>query len=269
MCIRDSPNGNPTTGITRTQTDLTSFLPPPEPGSDDFSWMPKYYWSGGHDAWNTEDYLNIWVCNIDDDGMGYATFPGGTEVSSVEAPYSEEDGIVIDYQFFGDIGTGNTYPVYNQGETTTHEVGHWLDLYHPFQNGCSYPGDYVNDTPYQAQPTGLCPDEATITCSGTYSGYGGDMYSNFMDYTYPHSCMQMFTYRQYLRMYYTLYEGYRDAIRYSNGCDAPNNTSLKDNIVIPGKLIKTIDILGRETNNKGFQLHIYDDGSVEKKYLIK
>ena len=36
------------------------------------------------------------------------------------------------------------------------------------------------------------------------------------------------------------------------------------------KLMKTIDALGRETNNnKGFQLHIYDDGSVEKKYLIK
>ena len=37
----------------------------------------------------------------------------------------------------------------------------------------------------------------------------------------------------------------------------------------PKKLIKTIDILGRATTNKGFQLHIYDDGSVEKKYLIK
>jgi hypothetical protein len=35
-------------------------------------------------------------------------------------------------------------------------------------------------------------------------------------------------------------------------------------------LLHKIDILGRETNtNKGFQLHIYDDGSVEKKYLIK
>ena len=35
------------------------------------------------------------------------------------------------------------------------------------------------------------------------------------------------------------------------------------------KLIKKIDIIGRETTNEGFQLHIYDDGSLEKKYLIK
>ena len=34
-------------------------------------------------------------------------------------------------------------------------------------------------------------------------------------------------------------------------------------------LIKITDILGRESTNKGFQLHLYDDGSVEKKYLIK
>ena len=35
------------------------------------------------------------------------------------------------------------------------------------------------------------------------------------------------------------------------------------------RLITKVDILGRETTNKGFQLHIYDDGTVEKKYLIK
>ena len=48
----------------------------------------------------------------------------------------------------------------------------------------------------------------------------------------------------------------------------PNETQIDETKPIK-LLIKTIDILGRETTNKGFQLHIYDDGTVEKKYLIK
>tara|TARA_Y100000994_G_C15680697_1_gene437585 strand:- start:27 stop:1472 length:1446 start_codon:yes stop_codon:yes gene_type:complete len=272
------PNGNYTNGITRTQTDVTAF-----------SWMqPTYSLYGGYDAWNTQDYLNIWVCNIEpsEDGgniLGYATFPGGMEMGSDSNP--NQDGIVIDYEYFGNIGTGNNNWDYDQGQTATHEVGHWLGLYHTFQgedelydekgnvfayDGCTGYGDYVNDTPFQYASTVQCPDEVVISCPNmSYVGYGGDMYSNFMDYTTPHSCMQMFTYIQYLRMYNTLYEGYRDAIRYSNGCDPPNNTDSKDYDSVPRKLIKTIDILGREATNKGFQLQIYDDGTVEKKYIIK
>ncbi|MDC0189548.1 BspA family leucine-rich repeat surface protein, partial [Flavobacteriales bacterium] len=48
-----------------------------------------------------------------------------------------------------------------------------------------------------------------------------------------------------------------------------NSTTFIQEIHNNKSLLKTIDILGKETTNKGFQLHIYDDGSVEKKYLIK
>ena len=257
------PNGNPSTGITRTQTDVSSFSAEAE------EWRPKYYFSGGHDAWNTQEYLNIWVCNISGSTMGYATFPGGTEISSVIAEYPEEDGVVIDYNNFGSGGEAYDW---SYGRTATHEVGHWLDLYHVFEDGCVGSGDFVNDTPFQYDETAGCPIEADNSCSWNdlfYSySYGGDMYSNFMDYS-SDECMSMFTYGQYLRMYYTLYGGYRDAIRYSNGCEISSNTSIPENFNVTRKLIKIIDVLGRETNNRGFQLHIYDDGSVEKKYLIK
>ena len=52
-------------------------------------------------------------------------------------------------------------------------------------------------------------------------------------------------------------------------CDEDENNTLIEELMNTTQLINTIDILGREANNKGFQLHIYDDGSVEKKYLIK
>ena len=61
---------------------------------------------------------------------------------------------------------------------------------------------------------------------------------------------------------------------YSTDCYNDNfdcaNFDITESSIIKKHLIKTLDILGRETtNNKGFQLHIYDDGSIEKKYVIK
>ena len=92
------PNGNPTDGITRTQTSQSSF------STND---GVKYSSSGGIDAWNTSEYLNIWVCDISGGILGYAQFPGGP---------SSSDGIVCDYAYFGTIGTA-TAP-FNLGRTT-------------------------------------------------------------------------------------------------------------------------------------------------------
>ena len=79
FCLaQKDPNGNTTTGITRTQTSQTSFST-----NDDV----KYTASGGHDAWNTSEYMNIWVCDISGGILGYAQFPGGNP---------NEDGIVVD-----------------------------------------------------------------------------------------------------------------------------------------------------------------------------
>ena len=74
---------------------------------------------GGSSAWDTKKYLNIWVCDIEDGILGWAQFPSGGDVNT--------DGVVINFEHFGTTGTA-IYP-YNLGRTTTHEVGHWLNLY--------------------------------------------------------------------------------------------------------------------------------------------
>jgi Pregnancy-associated plasma protein-A len=76
---------------------------------------------------------------------------------------------------------------FNEGKTLTHETGHWLGLYHPFEGGCSPPGDLVDDTPPQGTPTSGCP-VGKDTCPGG----GVDSVHNYMDYSYD-SCMNQFT----------------------------------------------------------------------------
>jgi len=158
------PNGNPTNGITRTYTSVTSFP---------YGNTMKYTSSGGHDAWPSQNYLNIWVCNLSGGLLGFATFPGGNPAL---------DGVVILYSSFGRNSPG--YP-YHMGRTTTHEIGHWIWLYHTFENGCTPPGDYCDDTPYVDNSNFGCP-------TGHQSCGTLDMIENYMDYTND-LCMNIFT----------------------------------------------------------------------------
>lgn len=202
FCLASTdPNGASTTGITRTSTTATSF------STND---GVKFTSSGGRNAWDATKYLNIWVCDISGGILGYAQFPGGS-VST--------DGVVIDYQYFGTIGTA-TAP-FNKGRTATHEVGHWLNLYHIWgDDGTACTGsDSVSDTPNQADENYGCPVFPQVSCS---NGPNGDMFMNYMDYT-DDACMYMFSNGQASRMQALFAAGgARASLLTSNGCGAPN-----------------------------------------------
>lgn len=190
------PFGNTTTGITRTYINTTEYQVNLSRSLDHYSNVQMKSSSlNGIDAWPTDQYLNIWVINMQDNVKGFSTFPG-----SIESAY---DGVVINYTFFGTIGTGNTYSQFNKGRTATHEVGHWLDLYHIWGEDCDT-DDLVDDTPEQESYHFGCP-------SAYYSCGSNDMVNNYMDYTFD-SCQNMFTQGQAERMRTTLLpNGYRSS----------------------------------------------------------
>jgi hypothetical protein len=121
--------------------------------------------------------------------LGWAYYPSITESKN----QSYLDGIVIDWRTVP--GASDAYAgAYDQGETLTHEAGHWLYLAHTFEGGCSEPGDFVADTPAMSVPTGGCP-EGKDTCPQP----GLDPIHNYMDYSFD-SCYTEFTDGQTQRM---------------------------------------------------------------------
>lgn len=204
LATRD-PQNNPTTGIVRVQTTLSNI------GSGN-----NYYSAtNGSPAWNTSQYLNIWVCEIGGGILGYAYLPG-----SAPATY---DGVVIDYRYFGTTGAT---PPYNLGRTATHEVGHWLNLEHIWGDspGCS-PDDGVSDTPLQGSEYGGCPSHPQNSCGSN------DMFMNYMDYVND-ACMNVYTAGQRNRMR-TAIQNSRPGLLTSQGCVSSSDDAGISQIIAP------------------------------------
>lgn len=153
--------------VTRTYVDKRSW------GTNDEMKKPS---KGGVAPIKPRRALNIWVVNRLQGGvLGYAQFPGGA---------LRTDGVVIAHNYFG--RTGRVSAPFNLGRTGTHEVGHWLNLYHIWGDGGCQQDDRVSDTPLSNQPNYDCPDFPTVHCQSI------DMTMNYMDYTND-ACMYMFT----------------------------------------------------------------------------
>ena len=214
-----TPGSNPqnTTGIIRKYTSTISY-----PSYND---SIKFSVLGGSDAWQTSEYLNVWVCNLQDGVLGYATLPGGDSLN---------DGIVVHFKAFGRLE--NTLSRYDYGRTLTHETGHYFNLIHIWGDDnsgspCSL-DDYVSDTPLQSQATYCCPHFPNYDACQTNGN--GIMFMNYMDYS-DDKFMQFFTPGQIERMD-TAINDYRSSLFTSKGCIQPiaySKDLLIEDILLP------------------------------------
>jgi hypothetical protein len=204
LAARD-PFGMATGGITRTKTSVSNI-------GDKDRWFSTA--KGGKDPWNVKKYVNIWVCEAGEDLFGFAFLPG-----TADPP--EADGLVISPQYFGSTGTAVASFPNHKGRTTTHEMGHYFNLDHPWgpdDSDCEEE-DGVADTPLQYEANYDCP--AFPVRDRCTPGGNGVLFFNYMDYV-DDACMYMFTEGQKKRMLASL-NGYRASLLGQTNCSLSTN----------------------------------------------
>jgi hypothetical protein len=225
------PDGNSTTGITRTLSSKNNFLYPSE--SNDM----KKNNTGGINGWPPSKYLNIWVCDLSSSGnttvLGYAYLPG------LQSWNAWKDGLVVDFQYFGTTGNASSS---SDGRTPTHEVGHFLGLNHTFcesQSGgcCDNDDSNVYDTPATDDVYfgNVNANTNNNTCNDLLYGFSSDlldMDENFMAYS---NHTWMFSNDQVSEMMATL-NGYRSNLK--NSDVSVNCTGIVSNNNIDNKRFK-------------------------------
>lgn len=208
----EDPQGNPTTGITRTHTDTTFFSVIGNILSGDTSNgadLVKKTATGGIDAWDTDNYLNIWVCNLEDPNsffglvLGFSYPPDNAPNWPAEAFPADSSlhGLVIHYKVFGRNNPLAVPPLdmATRGRTVVHEVGHFLGLRHIWGDGplsiimpdCSV-DDGIGDTPNSGNNSQQAGCDTTKNTCTEGSPDLPDMFENYMDYS-REECQNIFT----------------------------------------------------------------------------
>lgn len=228
-----TPDGSPTTGITRRNTAADNIA------TAESTWLYATE-EGGQDAWDTEQYLNIWVTQITLGFAGFATNPG-------QKP-PNQDGVVINPRFFG--MTELATPPFHLGRVGVHEVGHYFNLRHPWNTDC-VDNDFVADTPIQATGYSGCPGIDESSCGSR------DITANYMNNS-EDACISMFTTGQAMRMQAALI-GARSGLLNNNGCEPNSPTVLDDEInVYPNPASYYFCIEVGDSNLEQIPYFIYD-----------
>jgi len=227
FCLaKRDPDGCITNGIDRVDMSAVSTSWSGPGGNTDSVLKPMTFW-------DASQYMNMWSVNFSDGSLlGYAQFPGGP---------ANTDGVVSNYTYFGsNDAPGVSIPGnFNLGRTMTHEVGHYLNLFHTFQGGCGG-GDQCADTPAVDSPNFGCP--TTHQSCGTL-----DMVRNYMDYTND-SCMNIFTNDQKARVLAVMNTTNRPTTLTSDVCTELPDVSEDGSITIIG-LTEGAACSGEQTPN--------------------
>jgi hypothetical protein len=209
VLAKKDPQGNASSGITRTYTNKTTFA---ANQFGTYTTNMKYSANGGKDAWDPTSYLNFWICNMEFPNYvgivyGFATPPTNSPnwngTGATKDTNSMESGVVLHYKI---VGRNNPLAPakYIEGKAAIHEVGHYLGLRHVWGDGTSTTGcsvdDGIFDTPNCRAQNATCTGQNSCTDA---SNDKPDQTENYMDYALD-GCAAMFTQQQAFMMRFVL-----------------------------------------------------------------